>query len=669
VKPPTKIVRLSWRNAAERAADLRTLVWAYSRHPAIRHEALVILKGAGVRRPDKVKSARAIFEWMRRTVPYHLEAAEQVATPGHMLRNRTLGGDCDDHAILLASLLESIKIPARIVYWTKPMGSQASHVSVAFWDGTAWRNADTTQPNPMGWVPPGFTYQLGTDAEKNPGQNLQDRIDTRTPNDTGDGVGIFGVFVELYEAGENLVEGAVDLISDAAHAVGEGMGLVLELGEAVLETFANFVAAFLDFIGDLGAAVADFFRRCVESLIEWASDPGTWIRLLVSLIICAGGAAAAGAATAGVGGAAVIGACAAEWATGEMGALAVDHATGEFERATGLDIPDVLEPANISRLASGVDWETVGELASTEADKLASAAVTYAEARLKKELEGIPSRLEAAVRTRALSILRDSAAYRALPGAARQYVEQTVSTETASLSTLSAEGWSTRLDAASEVVNAIPAWSEMAPELREAISQKMTDAASASPEWASAQQRMKEQMVNLSTAKMAVITQQRARGSQVVVWQRMSREVAGLDASIDQRILRPRLLALVREVDLESELWPPTQAELNIARLAGEWTGPTGAELLLSEATVEETRRAADVGRIRATFKNPVGAIKAILKHRAFGPTPDQAMLNALSAKAAKSKSSGMGWGTALAAAAAVGAGAAVYTKRKKRKS
>jgi transglutaminase-like putative cysteine protease len=99
--------------------------------------------------PDE---AKALQNWVRDNVRYtrDVNGVETLQTPEATLR--TMQGDCDDHAILLASLLESVGHPTR--FRAIAAGSPTfNHVFTETRIGPKWLSVETTEPWPMGYLP------------------------------------------------------------------------------------------------------------------------------------------------------------------------------------------------------------------------------------------------------------------------------------------------------------------------------------------------------------------------------------------------------------------------------------------------------------------------------------------------------------------------------------
>lgn len=98
----------------------------------------------------------AIYDWVKEQIRYQLDPFEQelVQTPYQtMVRGY---GDCDDQALLTASLLDSLGHPTRF----KAVGfapGVLSHVYTETECGGEWLALDTTEPHYVGWEPPGIS--------------------------------------------------------------------------------------------------------------------------------------------------------------------------------------------------------------------------------------------------------------------------------------------------------------------------------------------------------------------------------------------------------------------------------------------------------------------------------------------------------------------------------
>lgn len=94
-----------------------------------------------------------IFYFVRDRIRYvkDIDGVETLQTPDKTLELKA--GDCDDKSILLASMLQAIGHPVRLVaVGFKP--GVFCHVFVQTKIGTKWVSLETTEPQKLGWEPP-----------------------------------------------------------------------------------------------------------------------------------------------------------------------------------------------------------------------------------------------------------------------------------------------------------------------------------------------------------------------------------------------------------------------------------------------------------------------------------------------------------------------------------
>lgn len=93
---------------------MRGLVRQGARNLAVRNTAIDIIRGRGVAPHDTLGQIRALYTWVRGRVGFVNDpvGVEQLQGAPYTLEH--LSGDCDDYAVLLGSLMESIGIPATL---------------------------------------------------------------------------------------------------------------------------------------------------------------------------------------------------------------------------------------------------------------------------------------------------------------------------------------------------------------------------------------------------------------------------------------------------------------------------------------------------------------------------------------------------------------------------
>ena len=112
----------SWgsNDDAKRIAVLREISMRGGRDPRIATIAVNILKSASVPPRSYKKQAQALLKWVQTNIYYINEPSERLQDPAYTLK---VGyGDCDDMAILLASLFEACRLEWRFVLSGKVKG-------------------------------------------------------------------------------------------------------------------------------------------------------------------------------------------------------------------------------------------------------------------------------------------------------------------------------------------------------------------------------------------------------------------------------------------------------------------------------------------------------------------------------------------------------------------
>lgn len=105
----------SWKhgNDAQRIAVLREIAERSGRDPRMATLAVNILKTHNIQPRDYRGQANALLKWVQHNIYYINEPSERLQDPTYTLK--VMYGDCDDMALLLASLYEACRLEWRYV--------------------------------------------------------------------------------------------------------------------------------------------------------------------------------------------------------------------------------------------------------------------------------------------------------------------------------------------------------------------------------------------------------------------------------------------------------------------------------------------------------------------------------------------------------------------------
>ncbi len=121
--------------------------------PGVRAVACEIT--SSLRGKDYAAEVYALFNWTKRNIRYvrDVRDVETLQTPRRTLEQRS--GDCDDQAILLSALLESIGHRTRFAALGFKEAPPFEHVVAQTKMGPHWVTLDTTvEYSTVGWFPP-----------------------------------------------------------------------------------------------------------------------------------------------------------------------------------------------------------------------------------------------------------------------------------------------------------------------------------------------------------------------------------------------------------------------------------------------------------------------------------------------------------------------------------
>ncbi|NJD06710.1 MAG: transglutaminase domain-containing protein [Methylococcaceae bacterium] len=144
-----------YRGTLAPLAQIADLVRRGAKDFAVRRQAVAILRNGGVRAKDYLGEIKALFQWVQSHIRYTRDTfrVELLHSPRRMLELRA--GDCDDMAVLLGAVLESVGHPVRLVITGRDPNRPElfSHIYVEAWHRDRWIALDATMPHPMGWAP------------------------------------------------------------------------------------------------------------------------------------------------------------------------------------------------------------------------------------------------------------------------------------------------------------------------------------------------------------------------------------------------------------------------------------------------------------------------------------------------------------------------------------
>lgn len=143
----------------ETLKEMRSIVRTWRVSPIVLQKATELTRRCPGK--DWRCEAAALHQWVRDAVRYQLDVngVETIRTPELTMRERA--GDCDDKAVLLASLLEAAGHPTRFIALAfGPSPAPYSHVLVETRIADEWIAAETTEPWPLGRKPEGASRVL-----------------------------------------------------------------------------------------------------------------------------------------------------------------------------------------------------------------------------------------------------------------------------------------------------------------------------------------------------------------------------------------------------------------------------------------------------------------------------------------------------------------------------
>lgn len=214
--------------------------------PFVREFAVRLLGAAGVGDHDQEAQARALTDFVRLRMRYVLDpvGSEYVVDPvtllNRILRDGLAHGDCDDHALLLATLLGSVGIEARLA-GVKLDSDIWDHVITQAHVGGQWMDLDACAKS---GAQHDYAEKLTVDAEG----AAHTELDKEKPRRSGEGMNGFGPAL-------------IQPVS--AFSFGEGTAVGSQFGPYGTAAGALY---------DIGTAFADFFGGGTDPLQDPTRD-------------------------------------------------------------------------------------------------------------------------------------------------------------------------------------------------------------------------------------------------------------------------------------------------------------------------------------------------------------------------------------------------------------
>jgi len=147
---------------ADTVRKMQQEIWRGAHSLQVRSIAVPLVRS--VPKTDNLWRARKLFEWVKRNVAYVRDpyGIELLHSADHLLGVTNLAqrwgtgfsGDCDDHSILLGSLLMSVGYPVRLTVMSNKPDGKPHHVYPEGMINGRWVPMDTTVDHPMGYAAP-----------------------------------------------------------------------------------------------------------------------------------------------------------------------------------------------------------------------------------------------------------------------------------------------------------------------------------------------------------------------------------------------------------------------------------------------------------------------------------------------------------------------------------
>jgi len=139
------------RTTGAQKRELWRVVERYTGDPLLVEVTCEVLRKNGVAARDERGLARAVLHFATHAIKYFREYPERWVSP---LRTIAWGvGDCDDKAIVIATMLRGFRIPVRLKFLRiqLPSGRKVAHVYPQAQIGGQWISLESVTEKPLGF--------------------------------------------------------------------------------------------------------------------------------------------------------------------------------------------------------------------------------------------------------------------------------------------------------------------------------------------------------------------------------------------------------------------------------------------------------------------------------------------------------------------------------------
>ena len=128
---------------------MRSLVQRSLLRPDVRLFTLGIFRVGNVSSKNESHAAHVIFDYIQKNISYVKDPIDIEVIQEPVITLKLKAGDCDDHAVLVASMFESVGVPSRFVVVGRDV-QNFQHIYTQVLIKNRWLAVDTTLDKPLG---------------------------------------------------------------------------------------------------------------------------------------------------------------------------------------------------------------------------------------------------------------------------------------------------------------------------------------------------------------------------------------------------------------------------------------------------------------------------------------------------------------------------------------